>query len=272
MPHTPRAALLASWATAFLQGSAELEQAVSAIEDADEPHLVVSHPLAEPVELGEALVELREQRLVGLRLALPVPGDLLGLTGPPQVNRAALAAGEAAVGVVAEGSASPASVPALVPDVRAFGSPGDQGHCVTWRTSEASPARPDVPTLAEADRELTLAMRESTATLSSIATGSWGSDARDVAGSLRASSRPLMLPSSLGARAESLAERALTVLQILDAARADDGGALTSHTVLARAAALAPLDRAARRALVAATGATLEQARHPSALDPLRQR
>ena len=49
-----------------------------------------------------------------------------------------------------------------------------------------------------------------------------------------------------------LAARALQALEIVDLALADDGGALTAHDAEARRAALVPLGRAARRALVAA--------------------
>ncbi len=260
MPSPLRAALLASWATAFLQGSAPLEQAVRAIEADDEPHLVVEAPMGAPDELGDILTSLRIEGLSGLRLALPVSGDPLGLTGPPEVNRAVLAVGEAAIGVAAPARPVRTTVPALVPDVRAFGSPSDQGHCVTWRVSQASTVPPDVPGLAQADRDLTTAMRETTQALSSVTIASWSSDAGDVAQRLRGSTQPLLLPQVAGPRAESLAQRAVRVSLIVDAARADDAGTLTAHSAALRAASLAPLDRAARRALVAAVGACHELA------------
>lgn len=143
----------------------------------------------------------------------------------------------------------------MVPDVCTFGSPGDQGHCVTWRTSPAAPAMPDVPTLAEADRGLTEAMREATSSLARVTSGSWTADAGDVAQRLRSWDGSLLLPEVAGPRAESLAQRAVHTLAIVDAARDDAGGALTSHAAEIRAASLAPLERAARRGLVAAVGA-----------------
>jgi len=255
MPTPVRAALLASWGTAFLQGAARLEESVRAIEADDEPHLVLAAPMADPQELADVLEELRADGLTGLRLALPVPGDLLGLTGPPALNQAALAAGEAAIGIGAPTPSAGTALPALVPDVRVFGSPGDQGYCVTWRLSEASGRHPDVPDLAQADRDLVTAMRETTETLSRVAGSSWASDAGDMARQLRGSPQPLLLPGGAGPRAESLAQRALRVSRIVDAARTDEGGTLTAHSAAVRSASLGPLERAARRALVAAVGA-----------------
>lgn len=254
MPTPLRAALLASWGSAFLAGSVALEKAVRAVEGDDEPHLVVEG-FAPPDELAGALPELRAQGVLALRLALPAPGDLLGLTGPAELNRAAMAAGEAVIGVLAAQSGPDATVPALVPEVSAFGSPGDMGHCVTWRRANASSVTPDVPGLAQADRDLAHAMREATAALSSVTLSSWASDAATVAQRLRGHPRPLLLPDVADPRAEALAQRSLRVAAIVEAARADDGGALTAHSAQVRAGALAPLDRAARRGLVAAVSA-----------------
>lgn len=257
MPTPLRAALFAAWGTAYLQHMVSLDQAVAEIERTDEPHLVVTDPLASPEELDESLDGLRARGLAGLRLALPAPGDLLGLTGPPTVNQAALAAGEAVIGVLAAGRVAD-SLPAFVPDVTTFGTPGDQGHCVTWREMPSSLAAPDVPSLAQADRELREAVRESTDMLARLGAASWATDSRAVAGRLRASWPRVLLPQVAGARAEGVAQRALQVLAITEAARADDGGAVTSFAVQSRHAALAPLDRAGRRALLAATAAVLD--------------
>lgn len=257
MPTPLRAAMLAAWGSAYLQGATSLDAAVRAIEDDDEPHLVVRDVFASPDELSDALARLRDEGVVAFRLALPAPGDLLGLTGPPDVNRDVLAAGEAAIAIAAPGGNDGSigtTVPALVPDVRTFGTPGDQGHCVTWRVGRATAALPDVPSLAQADRELVQSMGEAAELLSTVAVVSAG-DARDVARRLRGSSQPVLLPSVAGPRAESLVHRATAVVDMLDAARADDGAALTAHSAALRAAALAPLDRAARRALVAAVAA-----------------
>lgn len=258
MPTPLRAASLAAWGSAFLAGAVTLEEAVRAVEGEDEPHLVVLGSLGAPGELAETLIDLRSDGFTGLRLALPAPGDPLGLVGPPEVNQHVLAAGEAAVAVGPGSGArlgtAAGSVPALVPAVSTFGPPGDQGHCVTWRVWTSSPATPDLTPLSQAQRELADAMREATAALSQTSTTWRAADAAGTARRLRRWSGEV-LPSAAGPRAEALAQRALQVAAIVDAARADDGGTLTAHSAAVRAGCLAALDRAARRGLVAAVAA-----------------
>ncbi len=261
MPTPLRAASLAAWGTALAHGHVPVSRAVEEIEGCDEPHLVVTHTLGEPDELAAALPTLIGDGVVGLRLALPVPGDPLGLTGPPEANMAALAAGEAVVVVPAPHHRAP-TVPMLVPEVRTFGPVGDQGHCVTWRLHEAAATYPDVPTLGQADRDLTHQVAASTAALAAIGAGSWRADAREMADEVRAAAGTLHLPAVAGDRAHALAQRAVQVLAILDASRDDHSGVVTAHAAAARAASLAPLERAARRAVVAATGAVLDSVRH----------
>lgn len=277
MPTPLRAASLAAWGSAYLNGAVALQTAVRRIEGDDEPHLVVHGSFGPPDELAEALTELRAEGVAGLRLALPAPGDLLGLVGPPAVNQHVVAAGEAAIAVRPSGArtrtptrsrvvsraipgegvvedASAPAVPAFLPEVAAFGPPDDQGHCVTWRVWPSSPATPDVPDVAQAERELAAAMREATDALSAALVVRAPGEAAEVAQRLRRWDGPLM-PDVAGGRAESLAQRAVQVASIVEAARAEDGQPLTAHSAAVRAAALAPLERAARRALVAAVGA-----------------
>jgi hypothetical protein len=255
VPTPLRAARLAVWGTAFLQGRVGLHAAVDAIEGDDEPHLVVAGPLAAPDELDEALPQLLREGVVGLRLALPAPGDLLGLTGPAEVNQAALDSGEAVIGLLAHQAST---VPAWVPDVTPFGPPGDHGHCVTWRAMVASATLPDVPSLREAERALRQEMQAVTDTLQRLGSIPW-LRGRETAAGLRARHHDLDLPESAGPRAESVAQLALQVLALTEAARRDDGGALTSHAASSRLATVVPLDRSARRALVAACTAALER-------------
>jgi hypothetical protein len=120
-----------------------------------------------------------------------------------------------------------------------------------------SVAMPDVPRLAQADRDLHQAVRDATDLLVRRGASSWARDSREVAGRLRSRPRPL-LPEVAGARAEAVAQRALQVLAITEAARTDDGGAVTSFALQSRHETLAPLDRAGRRALLAAVGAVLD--------------
>ena len=63
---------------------------------------------------------------------------------------------------------------------------------------------------------------------------------------------PLPLPPGYDARRVETAERAVLCLDIVDLARAGDGGAVSAYEMEQRRAALDDLDRAARRALVGA--------------------
>ena len=62
----------------------------------------------------------------------------------------------------------------------------------------------------------------------------------------------LVAPSGTPPRCVDLAARGLQGWTIVELALADDGGALSAYEIEARRAALQPLERASRRALVAA--------------------
>ena len=72
-------------------------------------------------------------------------------------------------------------------------------------------------------------------------------------------------PPGVPARCVELAARGLQALRIVDLALADDGGALRRTRSEQRRAALAPLERAARRALVAACSPEVWPPTSPSA-------
>jgi hypothetical protein len=102
-PTTGRGALpdsvrLSLWFSAWCQGAASLDVARDRIVGPDAAHDVVGLPgHDETVPLILALGRLRAERATGAGLALPVPGDPLGLGGPPAFNSEALDAGEAVV-------------------------------------------------------------------------------------------------------------------------------------------------------------------------------
>jgi len=102
--------------------------------------------------LGPVLDRLRAAGVTGLRLALPRPGDPLGLKGPAAFNQAAIAAGEA---VLTDGPAL-----GVVPAVDGYGPAGDRGHVVRWTVTPVQSGEAAVPTLSEAERELNAALRD----------------------------------------------------------------------------------------------------------------
>lgn len=217
-----------------------------------------------PVGLTLALGRLRALGATGLRLALPVPGHPLGLSGPPEFNALALAAEEA---VIASGAGL-----GLVPEVREAGPAGDVRVEVVWHclaVREAPPA--DVPSLSEAERELAEALREATAVLSRLDVAGSGPAAQAALEAYRARAgqsaggRELLAPGypPRAVRVLELAQRVGALISIACAPGGDEGrehgGAVSASEIAARAAALRPVERTARRAQVAAYNALVEE-------------
>lgn len=185
---------------------------------------------------GAAADAALEHGAPGAGVALPVPGDLSGLAGPREFNAAALDAGQAllvgALGLV----------------------PTEQGWC-----SHTADRRPP-PDLGEARRDLRTAMVHATDALSRLDIARWRPDlAASVAG-LRRPATP-QAPAGTPPEAAELAARGARALAIVELAAtdldgvADHGRALSAHEIGARAGVLRDLDRAARRAVVAACSA-----------------
>ena len=185
-----------------------------------------------PVSLDLA-ADLRASGATGVGLALPVPGDPLGLGGPPEFNVAAQAAGEA-----------------LVTDSDVGLVPGEihEGY-VRWDRFVA--VRRQVPDLGEADRGLRGQVLETSRRLAELDVAKWRPE---IADEVMALGRPndLSPPPGVPARCAELAVRAARCLAIVRLAAGDDGAAVSAYEMEARADALRPLDSAARRGLVAA--------------------
>ncbi|HEU4513991.1 MAG TPA: hypothetical protein VFR87_12875 [Nocardioidaceae bacterium] len=231
----PRSADLAVWFTSWAAGEVSLDDARDAIVGGDAAHDVLGMPgEAEPVPLILAVGRLRAAGATGAGLALPVPGDPLGLAGPPAFNADALEAEEA---VVLQGVDF-----GLVPHVVGAG--------VTWRLHEAE-SRRQVPDLFEADTALRHALVDAANTLARLDVARWRPEVADELMALRRVS-DLTFPPHWEARAVRLASLGARCRAIVDLALDDDGGAVSAAEADARRAALTPLDHAARRALVAA--------------------
>jgi hypothetical protein len=253
----PRSGLLAAWGNALLAGFVSPDEAALAIVGPDAVHRVEGLPgEAGPVGLTLALGRLRGLGATGFRVALPVPGHPLGLSGPPDFNARALEAEEA---VVAYG------VPyGLVPEVSEVGPEGDLHVEVVWRVlpvREAPPA--DVPSLGEAERELAEALRDATAVLARLdvaGSGPVAEAAVDVyrARAERSRGREVLAPG-YPPRAVRVLEMAQRVGLLVSVAYENGhGGAVSASEIAARGEALRPVERVARRALVAAYNAYVE--------------
>ncbi|MFI6289804.1 hypothetical protein ACIBCM_34590 [Streptomyces sp. NPDC051018] len=256
----PRSGRLAVWGNALLAGAVSPDDAVHAIVGDDAVHRVEGLPgETGPVGLTLALGRLRALGVTGWRVALPVPGHPLGLSGPPEFNKRALEAEEAVVGYGAGFG--------LVPEVDEAG-PGAADlhvevlwHCLPVR--EAPPA--DVPSLGEAERELAEALREATELLSRLDVAASGPVAEAAIDAYRARVEEGG-PSGAGP-APGYPPRAVRVLELARrvgllvsvAYENGHGGAVSAAEMAARGEALRPVERVARRARVAAYNAYVEE-------------
>jgi hypothetical protein len=232
----PAAVRLAWWGTAWLRGHVVADHLIDAVLDQDAAHLV-AFAGEDPQPLVAGLGRLRAAGADGLGAALPAEGDPVGLGGPGAFNTAALDVGEAVVVLDAAGFALRGLVPHRV------------GAAVTWSVMDAE--RRQLPDVGEADRSLRSALPEAADALAALGVARWRSEVADGLMNLRHRLR-LAPPPGVPPRCAELAARGLQALEIVDLAMADDGGALTALEAEARRAALLPLGRAARRALVAA--------------------
>jgi hypothetical protein len=242
-----RSGVFAAWASAWLGGEAAYDDVLDRVTGDDEPHRVTGAPVgAGEVPLGWLLPVLRERSPDGVRAVLPVPGDPRGLPGPGGFTTAALAAGEAVTG---RGIG-------LVPRVTEHGSELDsRATCVLWTAYEVGEPMPDPITVAEAEHDLTAAVRAAASALAALDVASWRPE---VAGELARVRRGITpdLPPGHDGRAVRLLTQADRLAAVLDLARADaPGGAVTGADARARDEALRPLATALRRARLAAYNA-----------------
>ncbi len=258
----PRSARLAAWGTAVLASRAEIQLAVKAVTGDDEPHEVNAEVevgavlgLPEKGGLTELLTTLLRHGAPGLSVALPAPGDVLGLPGPPTFNSAALEAGECVL--VGPG---PGPAIGIVPRVTEFGSVYEPGAMVHWQAHAVGRRRvTDLGSVGEADRELRTALTDATQELARLDIARWREDAADRVASIRDGGLERgMLPPSTPRRCVRVLATAARVRAIVELASEDDGAAVNSHEAARRTQALRRLDAVSRRAMVAAVNGLLD--------------
>ncbi|KRF34375.1 hypothetical protein [Nocardioides sp. Soil805] len=230
----PLSGRLAWWLTAWLRGDEVTDHVLDAVTHGDLGHVVEG--LAELTDgsgttLLDAFVAARRSGADRAGLALPVEGDLLGLGGPRALNDRAVESGEAVV------LASFALVPSVV------------GEVVRWQVLPSAPRQ--LPDVGEADRALRAALVDSANLLAELDVARWRPEVADRLMNLRHRAE-LDAPLGVPSRCTDLAARGLQGWAIVDLALEDDGGALSSYEIARRRDALAPLERASRRAVVAA--------------------
>jgi hypothetical protein len=248
----PRAARLTIWFNAWLRGAASTDCAREGVVGDDAAHHLTGlpgDPEAVPIVLG--LGRLRNLGATEARLALPAPGDPLGLGGPISFNEQILETGE--------GCILPGSGLGLVPDV--------VGGGVFWRVHPAE-APPGPPDLVQADGDLRAALVRTADELAGFELTRWRPDVADAVVDLRTSQVATGWAPGYPSRSLAVASAALRALAIVSLAVTEDHGQSVggegpfgpapldrAHLAPLDRAHVAPLDRAARRALVAACAA-----------------
>ncbi len=191
----------------------------------------------QPQPLILALGAMRNLGATGAGIALPVPGDPLGLAGPGPFNVEVLEVGE---GVVLDGADL-----GLVPHRAGAG--------VVWACHPAV-SRRQLPDPFEADAALRQALLRTTDVLADLDVARWRPEVADELMALRRHT-DLGLPATMPSRAVRLAGLSGRCRTIVELALEDDGGSLSATEAESRRAALTPLDQAASRGLVAACSA-----------------
>jgi len=258
----PRSARLAAWGTAVLADGLDPAAAVAAVTRDDEPHEVevdfeVAATLGLPAKAGllELLGGLQRNGTPHLSVALPAPGDLVGLPGPVTFNEVATEAGEC---VLAPEGPGPAI--GIVARVTEFGSVYEPGAMVTWQAHAVGRRRVTaVGSVREADRELRSALAEAVEELARLDVARWREDAADRVAAIRDGGLERgIVPPTTPPRCVHVLSRAARVRAIVELASEDDGAAVTQQEAQRRTGALRRLDGVSRRAMVAAVNGMLE--------------
>lgn len=248
---SPASADLVAWGNAWLRGHCGLDEVVDALERGHGAQVVAAGETADEASLRHVLGDLRGRGLAAFRLALPVPGDPLGLPGPAAFNASAVEAGEAVLVELAEEAAG------LVPAADARGS---SYTGLRWTRHRLTRATGAAPTLAEAEQHLALALRDAADALLDLDVATWNPDAAAaLAGIRNGGGDRLTLAPGYPPRALRVAAQAARLAAISAVGLADDGGAVTTWEADARRSALRDLERAVRRARVAAYNSVTER-------------
>jgi len=241
-----RSARLAAWGNSWLAGATSLDEADERIRADDVAHHVSG--LSDDGGATTLLLALGTLRTRGTKrfsLALPAPGDPLGLAGPKEFVEAAVEAGEAVL-------CQPVGI-GLIPHV--------VGEGVQWTVHPAGEPAPLA--MSEVSLELTEVLQQCIDVLADLDPAHldelrWRGDVAEALAGLRAERRKGDgLPPGYPPRAEQLAARAWTCLSICELVLGDTGSVGTAADAEVRNEALRRLERSARRGLVAAYAAPL---------------
>jgi hypothetical protein len=248
-----RSGRLVAWTRSWQAGLVSYDEVLDHTRAADGAHRVAG--AIGDVALGRFLVEIRGDTPT---LVLPVPGDPRGLPEPGPFTGHALTAGEA----VLAGSWG------LVPEVRpaGHGDAGDAGGAggaggattVVWHSYAVAGLAPQQVAVAEAESELTEAVREAASALTRLDVARWRPDLAGAFAALRRPAPDGALPPGCPARAHRLLALADRVGGILRLAAADaPGAAVTAQEAVLRDDLLRSVAPAVRQARLAAYNARI---------------
>jgi hypothetical protein len=234
-----RSGVLAAWWPAFVAGRVSLDQVVDAVAGDDAPHRVCGL-MFDGAPLTELLATWR--RGGGpVRAVLPVAGDVRGVPGPAAFRAVALEQGEGALGP------GFGIVPEIVDHY-----PSSAPTTVTWQVFAIEPAPADFVAVADAQYDLTTAIRDSATALFAADVAGGVDDIADALAGARGAGEHLPLPPGFPPRAVALLAQAERLQAVLDLALSDPaGGAIDRMGMAARTSALTPLATAVRRARLA---------------------
>jgi hypothetical protein len=234
-----RSGRLAAWSAAYFAGRVSLDQVVDAVSEDDAPHRV-SGLAFDGAPLHELLATWRRGG-AAVRAVLPVAGDVRGVPGPAAFRAAALEQGEAVLG------------PGLgiVPEIIDH-YPSSAPTSVTWQVFAVEPVPADHISVADAQYDLTTAIRESASALSAADVAGGVDDIAEALADARRAGEHLHLPPGHPTRAVALLAQAERLQAVLELAFSDPaGGAIDRMGMAARTSALKPLATAVRRARLA---------------------
>lgn len=245
----PRSVVLALWLGGGHGPLASPEVIRHAVQADVEAHRILPAGADSPLALTSFVADHLTPRTAA-GAVLPAAGDPLGI--PPEVGGAAMAAGEAVL------VSTPRGHWALVPEVTAYGTELEPGTLVTWNAIQTGPWSTgvwgSVGQLSEAEQELGAALRTAIGALDALDVTRWREDAAEAIAAL-AHGGPLLdeLPVGTSPRTVRILAQAARLRAIVELATSDDGGSVNLWQADQRGAALREVDRAARRALSAAT-------------------
>jgi hypothetical protein len=255
-----RSARLVAWSNAVALGLVSPDLAATEVVGSDPVHRVDGLPSGDDVTMPVLLAMVRRHGKPTARLVLPVPGDPVGLPASDPLSGAALAAGEVAVlPDVSATAPEPGHGWGLVPTVDTTG--------VRWAAYPTAGLLPcnGATSLPDADNGLATSLREATAVLDGLDAAAWtDADVEELVALRSGRLDGDGLAPGYPDRAVAVLVRARRLRTIVRLASRDAGGTLTAADAALRVAALAPLDRAARHAEMAAYNAVADERRQPA--------